>query len=84
MARDRIIHAVCEDGREVVRYQRAGKWYIEPKEGARRLVTIGEAVEVAAVSRLGGGSVYYGQPGGSRFDSAVAREVVRRDLRRSA
>ncbi len=71
--RDRTVHAVLEDGRQVVRYDRAGKWYIEPlgypDTAKRRPVSLQEAVAVAAQTR---GTVYYGRPGGGLFDKRVA------------
>lgn len=68
---DRTVHAVCEDGREIVRYERAGKWYIEPKEGPRRPVTCAEAASVAAEAWRGDGAVWLGRPGGGAFDRIV-------------
>jgi len=82
---DRTVHARwVEDGHyvEAVRYDRSGKWYIEPQGrlgdftgcGSRRQVKIKEAVEQAVRARASG-SVYavilFGEPGGSRFDKLV-------------
>lgn len=70
---DRRVHAFG-DSAEVVRYDRAGKWFIESKIGlvpARR-VSINDAVDKAM--RLwyeDNGSVNFGLPGGSAFDKKV-------------
>jgi hypothetical protein len=73
-ADDRTVHARYE-GAEIVRYNRAGKWYIEPTDGRTRTrVNLAAAVEAA---RWGvenrQGVVHYGAPGGSDFDLAMAR-----------
>ena len=62
---DRRIHARGADGSEIVRYDKAGKWYWE-KEGTRR--TPLSILEAVRASRLSGMTVYLGLPGGSRFD----------------
>ena len=65
-ATDRRVHARLPDGTEVVRYDRAGKWYLEhPELPNRRHVTLQEAVE--AVGELGT-VVYLKTIGGNRFD----------------
>lgn len=66
---DRQIHATLRDGREVVRYDRAGKWFVEGQHG-RRAVSVLEAAQTAIQYA---GEIHYGLPGGSRFDSAVRR-----------
>lgn len=73
---DRTVHGFTDDGRQVVRYDRAGKWYIEYPEGAgkkRRHVTITEAVR-AAIS----GRVVYGRPGGLAFEARVRKVLSER------
>lgn len=70
---DRRVHA---EGRYilVVRYDRAGKWFIEDRDGTdRQAVKIDVAAKVAAsLERNGvGGKVHYGVPGGSAFDRRV-------------
>ncbi len=68
---DRTVHAEGIAA-EVVRYDRSGKWYIEPKNGAqRRHVGVNEAAEWAAVAAT---AVFTGRPGGVVFDRRVARE----------
>jgi hypothetical protein len=72
MSEDRTVHAVTAGGGEIVRYDRAGKWYHEhagdPRE--RRAVTFAEAVRIAT---LPDSTVRRGLPGGARFDKATSR-----------
>lgn len=70
---DRRVHAEDEQT-EVVRYERAGKWYLEPKDPTqrRRHVTIGEAATYAArMVRYFGGTLHTGVTGGAAFDRLV-------------
>ncbi len=71
MSGDRTVHAEGVAA-EVVRYNRAGKWYIEPKDKTkkRRHVKIKEAAEFAAVAA----EVHFGLSGGGSFDALVRRE----------
>jgi hypothetical protein len=73
MRHDRTVHARLADGREVVRYDRAGKWYIEADNSlpTRRHITIGQAVRFAL---LPGSTAYLGRGGGGRFDHAYAKQ----------
>lgn len=71
---DRRVHATLPDGREVVRYDRAGKWYVEGP-GKRKLITFGEAVDLAlTVDSV----IHAGRVGGSRFDAVVGRALIER------
>jgi hypothetical protein len=70
---DRTVHA-SYPGMEIVRYDRAGKWYLEPTE--RRLiacqkVSVGDAARAAMYGLANGGEVYFGRPGGKLFDAKV-------------
>lgn len=66
---DRTVHATTSDGVQVVRHNRAGKWYAEQDRPHRRMpITFAEAVELA---QKPGSVVHYGLPGGGRFDAAV-------------
>lgn len=66
---DRTVHAEFPGIAEVVRYNRAGKWYVEFSDGRkRRHVGVLDAAEVAADLVRRGGSIYYGRPGGGKFD----------------
>lgn len=75
MLPDRKVHATGATW-EVVRYDRAGKWYLEPLPDSphdkRKHVTIDRAARYAAASQLLGiGTVNFGRPGGSAFDRRV-------------
>lgn len=68
---DRTVHAVTEDRRQIVRYGKAGKWYVEnPPERRipRQHVLLEKAVRIA---QKPGTTVFYGRHGGSAFDAAV-------------
>ncbi len=66
---DRLVHAECA-GFQVVRYNRAGKWYVETRgDGPRERVDITEAAHRALAAKAMGGTVYMGAPGGTVFDS---------------
>lgn len=63
---------------EVVRYDRAGKWYLEPVGGVspRQHVTVKQAAEYAVWAlRERQGYFYLDQPGGASFDRLVDRMV---------
>jgi len=72
-ASDRTVHARTSDGGEVVRYDRAGKWYVEwpGRMRPRRLVTLREAVELAVA-----GQPLLGQAGGKSFDAKVRKALA--------
>lgn len=64
---DRTVHGVLADGTtEIVRYDRAGKWYFEPREGKRRQVVLEEAARAASL-----GTHYANQYGGQAFNARV-------------
>ena len=71
---DRTVHATLGDGWEVVRYDRAGKWYIEhPSPGRkRRAVSVSDAAKFTteAMNR-GEAKLYLRRPGGRTFDRIV-------------
>lgn len=75
---DRTVHASNPD-EELVRYDRAGKWYVEPVDGSRRRhVGINEAVRIAVGwSRSGNGVIFTGLHGGSMFEAKVLSEAGR-------
>jgi hypothetical protein len=69
MSDDRTVHATTRDGWEIVRYDRASKWYIEhPVRRQRFAVPLGTAVHHATEE---GATTYLGRPGGKRFDRKV-------------
>lgn len=78
---DRRVHA--ERGEmKVVRYDRAGKWYIEydpPRMRPARHVTLSGAAINAVRMERDGGVIHLGLLGGSAFDRAVKKERERVD-----
>lgn len=71
---DRTVHAIRDDGVELVRYDRSGKWYIE-HDRVRDHVTIAEAVSVARMWFHQYGEVRFGLPGGTAFDRKL-RDLI--------
>lgn len=68
---DRRVHGQTADGGKIVRYNRAGKWYVEyPPASYRRSrhITVGRAAELACED---GAGAFLGLPGGARFDRLV-------------
>lgn len=75
---DRTVHAKTNDGAELVRYDRGGKWFIEwPREQMKpcRHIGVGEAARLAR-----DGFVFFNRPGGRVFERKVralrAQEAV--------
>lgn len=66
---DRTVHAIAADGGEVVRYDRAGKWYLEYGDSARRRELSLNAA--ASLARRPGAQMFTGRPGGRSFDAKV-------------
>ena len=66
---DRTVHARKRES-ELVRYERAGKWYYEGPEG-RRNIGVREAAMIARQWRDEGGVVYLTRPGGRLFDQIM-------------
>lgn len=71
---DRTVHASGPQ-MEVVRYNKAGKWYLEPTDRRlpRQSVTIAEAVDYTNWLWKNGGTPHFDRPGGGRFDSLLRR-----------
>ena len=72
---DRTVHATY-DGMEIVRYDRTGKWYLEPtnKELPRQHVGVGDAARSAVWGlENADGYVPLGEPGGQAFDRHVLK-----------
>jgi hypothetical protein len=67
---DRTVHASNHEA-EIVRYDRAGKWYIEYRGGARARLSLQEAAACARHLYNQGGVILAGQPGGRAFDRAI-------------
>lgn len=77
MRDQRRVHAFGDSG-EIVRYDRAGKWFFESKAKliSYRRLTIDEAVEKAIwLWYEDNGSVNFDLPGGSSFDRKVRAHV---------
>lgn len=80
---DRRVHASHPAGEEVVRYDRAGAWYIElvdpsPHAPMRDRVTIKKAVRRALeLAEDGLGQIHFGLPGGQTFEARVREESKR-------
>lgn len=66
-SRDRTVHGKTADGGEIVRYDRAGKWYVEWPTN-RYQVSLREAARLASMP---GASAFLGRSGGLRFDAAM-------------
>jgi len=79
---DRKVHAFAENGSEVVRYDRAGKWWVEHPAGSllpARQVSMREAARIAIEFWYErGGSVNFGVPGGSAFDREIRKPKAQR------
>ena len=74
MRGDRTVHAQGR-GFEVVRYNRAGRWYVEGSKD-RRQANLDQAVrEAVHLAASVGGAVRLRQPGGSAFDRQLRRHV---------
>lgn len=67
---DRSVCVRLPDGREVVRYDAAGKYYIEYPDKSRYWLKLNEAASWALEP---GAEVFLGRAGGRAFDRAVAR-----------
>ena len=81
MIEDRTVHAEDSRGIQIVRYDRAGKWYVEVPENYGRFGLPAERVHVTVADaayqakewlRRGDGVVYLGRHGGRTFDRLVA------------
>lgn len=77
---DRTVHARYPRW-EIVRYGRAGKWYLESTDGeVQRPLPIAAAVNIALMGVTNGGEILYGRSGGRLFDAkarALAMTVPR-------
>ena len=65
---DRTVHGYTAEGAPIVRYDRAGKWYVEPEGGKRRPVTLTEAAKLAIAGR-----VLENRAGGLAFNAKVRK-----------
>lgn len=68
---DRRVHCTIGDGLgEIVRYDRAGRWYYEHYNGLRFRISLNDAVAYAAIVRPDV-NWHEGVPGGRIFDARV-------------
>jgi hypothetical protein len=70
---DRTVHAVTHKGVEIVRYDRAGKWFLEWPLGSMvpcKHVGVNEAARTAVEHSA---DIRVGLPGGKAFDAKVRR-----------
>ncbi|SDH54210.1 hypothetical protein [Microbacterium sp. 77mftsu3.1] len=65
---DRVVHGYTADGHPIVRYERAGKWYVEPEGEKRQHIVLSEAARLAAAGRH-----IPHQAGGKLFNARVAQ-----------
>lgn len=73
---ERVVHAVSATGTELVRYDTAGKWYIEWPSGSMipcEHVTIAEAARTALRWEAKGGTVLPKSYGGTRLHSEIRK-----------
>ena len=69
---DRIVYAE-RPGVQLVRYERAGKWYEEFEDGSRHPCNLAYAVDRALELEDEGGVIYLRQMGGTMFDAKVRK-----------
>lgn len=72
---DRMVHATRVGVGELVRYNRAGKWYWEPFGCKRTALSLTDAVE-KALWCAEAGQIHLRQPGGTLFDSRVKQALA--------
>jgi hypothetical protein len=76
--KDRRVHATYTD-MDIVRYNRAGKWYLEPRIPGlpRQHVKVKDAVTSALWGyQHSHGIIYPGLPGGTTFDRLVRKSML--------
>ena len=74
---DRTVHAALGP-REIVRYDRQGRWYDETPERRTRIATVHDAASLALDLEDAGGEIYPRRPGGGQFDAKVVGARQRR------
>ncbi|KQO98751.1 hypothetical protein [Leifsonia sp. Leaf264] len=75
---DRTVYAVL-NGVEVVRYDRASKWYAENSDGTRKLIPIAQAVEMAVEAATTDGSHVAFDRLGGLFGKKVRAGIASRE-----
>lgn len=87
---DRTVHATVPGGGEIVRYDKASKWYLEypPKTlKPRTRLSLPKAVDLALKhEREPGCCIFLNRAGGTMFDARVRKlkEIERKALRNRA
>ncbi len=78
MNQDRTIHAHYP-GMEIVRYDRSGKWYLEPTDPRlpRQHIKLRDAVRQALWAQEHGGVIRLGRLGGTAFDRQLRPYLAR-------
>lgn len=71
MIEDRIVHGTTAYGATLVRYDRAGKWYVE-HDGKRWAVTVAEAAELMAEP----GARWFAERPGSQALTPKVRRIM--------
>ena len=66
---DRVVHAFLKDGTEIVRYDRAGKWYAERWDTQRQRLTIKNAATMTLNDPES--HINFNMVGGTQFDRLV-------------
>lgn len=79
MSDNRRVHASYLN-QEVVRYDRAGHWYLESSDRTTK-INIAEAVRLAVKFMAAGGDVNFGVPGGARFDAKVRSAIQAQEMK---
>lgn len=72
---DRTVHAENEHC-EIVRYDRAGKWYIEPRDPGKQRRHVGIRSAASEAVKAPDMWIHYGRPGGGAFDRHVRRMLL--------
>jgi hypothetical protein len=68
---DRRVYAECANF-DIVRYERAGKWYVESKIADKRIhIGVADAALRSLSAETLGGEIHLGLPGGRTFDQWV-------------
>lgn len=72
---DRTVHAE-NDQVAIVRYDRAGKWYMEPKQPGRSRRHVGVGSAAAEAAKTPDMTIHFGLPGGQAFDRRVRKALL--------
>lgn len=70
---DRVVHARSKSGDEIVRYDKAGKWWLERADGTRAPLKLPTAVSEAIEFSKTGGTIFENRYGGTMFEAKVRK-----------